>query len=73
MFVEKVNRVSHLAGDIATALSHGDADVCALQRGRVVHAVTSHGDELAVGAQGFDELQLVRGAHAREDVRGPRG
>jgi hypothetical protein len=48
-------------------LAHGDADVGALERRRVVDAVAGHRDT-CLGLQRLHEAQLVLGAGAREDV-----
>ena len=57
-----------LAGDVGAASAHGDADVGGPQRGGVVDAVAGHADDLAVGLQRPDELELLLGDHAGEHV-----
>ncbi|TFB02685.1 hypothetical protein CCMA1212_005469 [Trichoderma ghanense] len=55
-------------GDVGAG-AHGDADVCAGERGRVVDAVARHGHEGAAAAEGLDHARLgVRGA-AGDDER----
>ena len=63
--------IGHLARDVAAALAHGDADVGALQRRRVVHPVARDGNDLAQVLQGLDQAQLVLGVHAGKDVDRP--
>ena len=60
--------VGNLPRDVAAALPHGDTDVGALERRRVVDAVSRDGDDLTVLLEGFDQAQLVLGRHARKDV-----
>ena len=40
---------------------HGHADVGRLERGRIVHAVTGHGHDLAVGLERLDDAELLLG------------
>ena len=47
---------------------HRDADIGLLERGRVVHAVAGHGNNLAVGLHCPDESQLVLRARAGEHI-----
>ena len=46
-------------GDVGAADAHGDADVRLLERGRIVHAVAEHRDDLAPCLQRPDDGQLV--------------
>jgi hypothetical protein len=46
--------------------AHGGANIGLLERGRVVHAVAGHGDDMTVGLQRPHDAQLVLGAGARE-------
>ena len=48
--------------------AHRDPDVGGLERGRVVDAVAGHADDLAAGAQGADDAQLVGGHGPGDDV-----
>ena len=70
--VAKLSSMQHQVGDfardVAAALAHGDADVGALERRGVVHAVAGHGDDLASVFQRLDQPQLVLRRHAGEDV-----
>ena len=50
-------------GDVG-ARAHGDADVGLRQRGRVVHAVAGHGDDVAFGLQLLDDFAFLVGQHA---------
>lgn len=54
---------------VAAVLAHGDADVGALQRGRVVDAVARHGREAVAAVQRFDHADFCRGGAARDDER----
>mmetsp|Transcript_29783 Transcript_29783/g.50025 ORF Transcript_29783/g.50025 Transcript_29783/m.50025 type:complete len:1038 (-) Transcript_29783:437-3550(-) len=60
------DHVSGLLGDILTSDTHGNTDISLLEGGGVVHAVASHGDNLATALVVLDDLQLVRGRHAGE-------
>ena len=66
--VVEQDNVGNFAADVGAALSHGDADLRALERRRVVHAVAGHGHDLALRLQRFDDLQFLLRPHAREDV-----
>ena len=55
------------AGGVGRA-ADGDAAVCLLERGRVVHPVAGHRDDMAELLQAFDDLVLVLGEHAPETV-----
>ena len=57
-----------LARHVGAALAHRHADVRGLQRGRVVHAVAGHRDDLARGLERLHEAQLLCGPDAREHV-----
>ncbi len=59
---------SDLARRARAALTHGDADVGALQRGHVVHPVSGHGNDLSGGGQGPHEVELLSGDGARHHV-----
>jgi hypothetical protein len=56
-----------LAGDVGAGTAHGDADVGAAQRGRVVDAISGHRDHVAEGPQRVRDAQLGLGRAARED------
>ena len=62
----------HHLGGLARRLgalpAHRDADIGALQRGRIVHAVAGHRHHFAVGLQRLYQRELMLGAGAREDV-----
>ena len=47
---------------------HGDADIGLGQGWRVVGAVTAHGDELALGLLGADELELLLRRGLSEEI-----
>ena len=47
--------------------AHGHADVGLLERGRVVHAVAGHGDDVAARLQRLHEAELLLGRDAGED------
>ena len=47
---------------------HGDADIGLSQRRRVIGAVAAHGDELAFGLLGADQLELVLRRGLREKI-----
>ena len=57
-------------GDVGAGDAHGDADVGSLEGRGVVDAVSGHGDDVSVGLEGLDDLNLVLGRDASEDVRG---
>ena len=59
-----------LAGDVGARAAHGDADVGAAQRGRVVDPVAGHGHDLALGPQRVGDAQLCFGRAAGEDDLG---
>ena len=62
------DQVGGLARDVGAAGAHGDADVGGAQRRGVVDAVAGHADDLAVGLERADELELLLGDHAGEHV-----
>ena len=55
-----------LLRDLRAGDAHGDADVGALQRRRVVHAVAGHRDDVALALEHVDEAHLVLGRDARD-------
>ena len=55
------------AGDVGTALAHGNPYVGGFEGGRVVHTVAGHGDDLVVGFEGLHDAQFLLRNHARED------
>jgi hypothetical protein len=64
MMVEVVvhqHDVGDLARNVAAAPAHGDTDVGAFQRWRVVHAVTRDRNNLVQVLEGVDQAQLVLG------------
>ena len=67
--VIREHHVRGLLGDLGALLAHGDADIGALQRGRIVDAVPGHGHDMAVGLNAADQAQLMLGVHASEHVR----
>ena len=66
--VVREHHVGRLAGHIRADLSHGDADIGALERRRVVDAVAGHRDDLATGLERVDDAQLVLGIDASVDA-----
>ena len=56
-----------LARDVRAGQAHGDADVRAPERGRVVDAVARHRDHVTLGAEGVGDAQLRLGRGAGED------
>ena len=61
--VVRENHVSDVLGDVGTGDTHADADVGALNAGRVVDAVAGHGGDVAVAAPGIDYTGLVLGLY----------
>mmetsp|Transcript_35412 Transcript_35412/g.67769 ORF Transcript_35412/g.67769 Transcript_35412/m.67769 type:complete len:286 (-) Transcript_35412:2175-3032(-) len=61
-----VVREHHVRGALGhrRARPHGNADVCKLERGRVVHAVARHGHHLVLGLEQLHQLALVGGLDA---------
>ncbi len=62
--------VDHVAG-LARGLRagvHGDADIGLSQGRRIVGAVAAHGDELALGLLGADELELLLRRRLGEEI-----
>ena len=66
------HHVGGLAGDVGPDLAHRDADVGALERGRIVDAVAGHRDDLAPALERVDDAQLVLRVDARVDRGCPR-
>ena len=52
--------------DLGAGDPHGDADVGPLQRGRVVHAVAGHRDDVALPLERVDESHLVLRRYPRD-------
>jgi len=65
--LSRVDHVAGLAGGLRAGV-HGDADIGLRERGRVIGAVTAHGDQLALGLLVADELQLVLGRRLGEEI-----
>ena len=64
---EVVVEEDHRAGflrHVGPGDAHGHADVGSLERGRIVHAVAGHGDELALLLKRRDDSQLLLGRDA---------
>ena len=59
------DHVGHVLGDVGTGDAHADADIGALDGGRVVHAVARHGHNLVAALPGLHDARLVLGLHAR--------
>jgi hypothetical protein len=57
-----------LARDIGPASAHGDADMRGLERWRVIHAISRHGDDLARCGEGLNQAQLLFGHDAGEHI-----
>ena len=57
-----------LLRDLGAGDPHRHADVGALQRRRVVHAVARHRDDVALAAEDVDEVDLVLGRDPRDDA-----
>ena len=53
-------------GHVGAGDAHRDADVGLLERGRVVHAVAGHGDDVAARLQRLDQPQFLLGRDAGE-------
>ena len=68
--VEQHHR-GRLARDVGADFAHGHADVGALQRRRVVHAVARHRDELALRLKRLDDADLLLGIDARVHAQMP--
>ena len=65
--VVREHEIRRALADVRARDAHADADVRALDGGRVVDAVARHGDHLALALIGGDDPHLVLGADARED------
>jgi hypothetical protein len=61
------NHIGRLLGDLGAGHPHGDPDVGRLQGRCVVDTVSSHRDDLPVGLEGVDDLQLVLWCHSGVD------
>ena len=59
--------VAGFDGDVGAG-AHGDAEVGLGEGGGVVDAVADHGDDLAVGLQAADDVDLVGGQHLGDHV-----
>lgn len=53
--------------NIRTSLTHGNADICALERGRIVNTVTCHGDKALAPVESFNHADLGLGSTASND------
>ncbi len=58
--VVQQHQVGRLAGHVGAGRAHGDPDVGGAQRRAVVHAVTSHRDDVSSALQCHRDAQLVR-------------
>ena len=67
--VVREHDLGRLLGGLGALAPHGDADIGALERGRVVDPVAGHGDDFAVCLQCLDQAQFMLGRRAGEDVR----
>ncbi len=67
IIVEK-NERGGLPRHVGSPPAHRDPDVRRLERGGVVHAVSRHGDDLAVRLERVHETELLLRHDAREDV-----
>ena len=65
--IVRQNHFGGLLGHLGTRHAHRNADVGRFQRGRIVDAVTRHGDDVAVSLQRVDDAQLVRWHHPGVD------
>jgi len=54
-------------GHVGAGAAHGDPDVGAAQRGRIVDAVAGHGDGVMLGPQGVGDAELDLRGGAGED------
>jgi hypothetical protein len=63
------HHLGRFLGRLGSLPTHGDADVCLLERGRIVHAVAGHHHHLTVSLQRLDDAQLVLRAGARKNRR----
>ncbi len=61
------NHIRRLFGHIRTGAAHGCPDVRLFQGGSVVHPVPGHGDNLPVGFQGLQDLDLMGGCDPGKD------
>ena len=59
-------------GDIGAALSHRDAYVCCLQRGRIVHPVTGHGNDFPLCLERFHQCQFLLRLDTSKDIHATR-
>ena len=66
--VVRDDHVGRLARDVGAVPAHRDADVRLAQRGRVVHAVARHRDDVAAALERLDDAQLLLRRDAREDA-----
>ncbi len=60
-----------LAGDIGAAAAHGDPDVSGLERGRIIHTIARHADDVAICLERVDDTQLLRRHDAGKHRRRP--
>ena len=61
------DHVGRFFGDVRSRDAHGHTDVGHLQRGRVVHAVACHGDDVAHALEHLRDAHLVLGRDAGEE------
>ena len=62
------DEVGGVARHVGAALPHGDAEVGAAERRRIVHAVAGHCDDVAGGFQSLHDVDLLRRLDAGEDL-----
>ena len=61
------HHVGRLLRHVSAGDSHGDSDMGALERRRVVNSVPSHGDDVHLLGQRLHDAHLLVRAHSRED------
>jgi hypothetical protein len=61
------NHVRCFLGNVSAVHSHGDANIGLFERWRIVDPVSRHGDNIAAGLKGSDDLQLVIWVGSCED------
>lgn len=66
------DKVRSVLGDVRPVLPHSDTNVGALERGRVIDAVTGHGDKGLATVKRFDHADLGVRCTASDDEREER-
>ena len=61
------NHVCSFLGHVGAELTHANTDVSLLQRRSVVHAIASHGHDIATALQSMDDLEFVVGTGSCEN------